>query len=230
MSFVDWLLSTLATGSALLVAGYLGRSLISHWFLEHLLKERSKHEADLQSKAHKHEEHLEDLKTECAKELHTLQSELTGTLSQRSLVFARLHERRFLAIEKVFAKLLPLRDAVGALLSPYQPVGADRVKQTEAILAAHAPFREAVSEGRLFLPRHLAAAVDKIDGELRSLTNVFNLVVNARSNAPDVNRWMELVSKFQGELKETIHQLEEDMRTALGDAPSPPASAPTTAN
>ncbi len=158
------------------------------------------------------------LKAEADLEQERLKSRLQIIAAQENTTFIKLHERRVEAIEATFNHLLPVRNAVGQYIRPFQSVGGPTDEQMlEAASRKYNAFKAFFVEKQLFLPRHVAAAVEKLDETFRSVTNQFTMVVLADPKNPNAQLWIKLVEQFGTEIDLAIEELLEDMRVALGD-------------
>ena len=177
------------------------------------------HKAQLQAANDRELETLKvKLKAEADVEQERLKSQLQITAAQENTTFTRLHERRVEAMEVTFNHLLPVRDAVGQYIQMYQPVGGPTDKEMlEQVSKRYGAFKAVFVQKQLFLPRHVAEALEKLDAKFLEVTNQFTSVVKADPRNPKPLLWVQLVEQFRTDIDLAIEELLEDMRVALGD-------------
>ncbi|MCW5637152.1 MAG: hypothetical protein KIT17_27740 [Rubrivivax sp.] len=224
----DWLRLVLTSATVTVVLGGVAAALFKTLLTERLRAairaeydaKLESHKAQLQSSNSKELEVLKaQLKGLADVELEQLKSQLQVQAAQQSMKFSRLHERRITAIDAVHAKLDPVSDAIGIYIAMFQPAGADPSAQLSAVETAYKDFKSAFAAHQLFLPRDIADAVEALDRSFVQITNQFTMVVRPKSNEPNVDHWMQLLQRFEGEVANARRHLQESMRLALGDAP-----------
>ena len=225
----DWLQTILTSATVTVFLGGIAATLFKDMLTERLraaIKSEydaklESHKAQLQSSNSKELEILKaQLKGQADVELEQLKSKLQVQASQQNLAFGRLHEKRVEAIAATHAHLIPVRDAVETYIAIFQPAGTNSGQQLNSVEAAYKAFRPAFSQHQVFLPRNIAAAVERLDRAFVQVANQFTLVVRPGSQNPNIELWMKLVERFQSDVNDALSSLREDMRIALGDHPS----------
>ncbi len=207
--FVLAVLSSTAA-STILVGGlaWLNRSWLSERLKQSIQAEYSQ----------KLETHKAQLKGQNALEMERLRASLRVAAAERSVKFSRLHEKRADVVAETYRLLHETYTAVCDYTKVFEPAGgAPRDERRRTAAAAHEELRKYYPPKLIFLPEALAAQVEHIDRELVSSFNRFAIMVEGDGAENRTREWFEVSSHLQNEIKETLAQLANEFRSALGD-------------
>ncbi len=209
----EWVISALAStvvSTALvgLVIRLTGDTLIER------LKSAVKHEYD-----EKLESHKAKLRVEADLAQEKLRSQLQIAAAHANTTFARLHERRFDAIEQIYGKLRIVYFAVEA----YGTGSArDEVERQAAVLDAIKQFNDAYLPKQVLLSESLEKAVAPIEKNLRVLASNIQFA-RLTNNELGQKQYRDALSELTDGLPDVFADLRRQMRVELGDALQPEA-------
>ena len=186
--------------------------LTKSWLSEHL-KNAIKHEYDQKLETHKAQ-----LKAQSDVELEKLRSQLNITVTEHEVRFSRLHEKRAEVIAETYSLLKELYMRLGDYVKIFEIAGdTPKEQRRDAAATAHKSLREYYPKKLIFLPKSTANKVQDIDVQLVRTFNEFVFDVEMNKNSGYAQKWIEIFERVNGEIKEALEELEDELRTLLGD-------------
>jgi hypothetical protein len=163
------------------------------------------------------ETHKAKLKSASDVEVERLRSQLSITASERNILFSNLQERRADVIAETYSLLRTLYE-VTEYVKPFVPAG-DKSKEEKYkdIINAFNAFRLYYPKRQIFIPKLTAAQINAIDLELVRAINMFVFTVEQNKSNDNFNNWIEIHEKLNGPTTAALSELEDELRTLLGD-------------
>lgn len=176
------------------------------------------HKAQLKAEYDKQlETHKAQLKARSDVEIEQLKSSLNIAANQRNTTFSHLHTRRVDVIANTYAKLKKLHDCVANYVKPLELSGErSKEERLKDVVEASADFSPYYSQNQIFLSQPVAEAIRQMNQELISISNLFIVTVDLPPT-PDVQQWIKITEKFEGNVKDALAGLEKQLRQLLGD-------------
>jgi hypothetical protein len=164
------------------------------------------------------ETHKAKLKSASDVEVERLRSQLSVAASERNILFSNLQERRAEVIAETYSLLRTLYEAVTEYVKPFVPAG-DKSKEEKYkdIINAFNAFRLYYPKRQIFIPKLTAAQINAIDLELVRAINKFVFTVEQSKSNDNSNNWIEIHEKLNGPTTAALAELEDELRTLLGD-------------
>ncbi len=206
--FVITVISSVALSAAL--SGLL--LWITKLWITERLKNAIKAEYDTKLETYKAQ-----LKAQSDVEIEQLKYSLSITASKRNTTFTELHTRRADVIANTYAKLKKLHDSVASYIKPFE-VNGERTtnERRKDVVNASCEFTPYYSQNQIFLSQSVAEAINQMNKELISITNLYIYTVDLTST-PDFKQWIEIIGKFEGNVRVALDGLEKQLRQLLGD-------------
>lgn len=201
---------TSATVSSALVGLLLW--LTKSWISERL-KNAIKNEYDQKLETHKSQ-----LKAQTDIEIEKLKSSLSVTAAQQNVKFSKLHNDRAEVVANTYALLKDSYITVQDYIKIFEPAGGKSREERRQIASdSHAALRNYYPKKIIYLPRPSADKLEAINIELVKIFNEFVYTVDFQQGAGDARKWTELFERMNGEMQETLKDLEGEFRKLLGD-------------
>lgn len=222
----DFVITVISSAAVSVVLSGLLLWITKTWISERL-KNAVKAEYDTKLESHKAqlkaeydtqvETHKAQLKARSDVELEQLKSTLSIVASQRNTAFSHLQTRRVDVIANTYSKLRKLHDCVANYVKPFEAIG-ERSKEDRRmdVVNASEDFTPYYSQNQIFLSRDAARAVQHVNQELISITNLFIHTVEL-PKTPNTEQWVKITERFNGSVKEALEALEKQLRQLLGD-------------
>jgi hypothetical protein len=207
--FLVTIISSAAVSSVL--AGLL-IWLTKSWISERL-KNAIKNEYD-----EKLESHKSKLKAQTDVEIEKLKSSLSITAAKQGIKFSTLHKDRADVIANTYDLLKGVYLTLQDYVKIFEPAGdKPRDQRREIAVEAHSVFRDYYPKKLIYLPKSTADKLEAINGELVLTFNQFSFNVDFQQGAGDAEKWNEIFKNMNGEMQETLKELEDEFRKLLGD-------------
>jgi hypothetical protein len=163
------------------------------------------------------ESHKAQLKASSDVEIERLKSALSVIAAEQNTTFAQLHTRRVDVIANTYSRLKKLHDCVANYVNPFEPSGTrPREERRKDVVDASQEFTPYFSQNQIFLTKPVTTAIQQVNQELVSISNVFIYAVDLPPT-PDVQQWLKITEKFEGSVKAALSGLEDELRRLLGD-------------
>ena len=203
--------------TSLLVSGSLTSGLI--WLTKSIISERLKnaikHEYDEKLASHKSK-----LEAQSKLEIEELKSKLHVGANERNNKFQRLHEERANVVSETYALLKNVFITLNAYTKAYQSNGDPSIEERrDAARFAHQKYNSYYQTKLIYLPKHVTDKINSINSEFITTFNQFFFAVdsNIATGRQDIEKWMNITTKINGEIKEALEELECEFRNILGD-------------
>ncbi len=165
---------------------------------------------------HKSEREIERLRSDDARKIEQLKSNLQMVTFRSSHVFERTAD----VIETTYGKLLAVQDAVFGYTQLIEPAeDPNRKKAGEALKKARNEFVEYYLPHKIYLQRTTQRKVEALFHAADSLKSSFNMAevaIRARSGEATVERLYGKVTERQEQLPELFEALQDDFQRVLG--------------
>ena len=189
------------------------------WLTKAWISERLKHAIK-----HEYDEKLEtykvQMKAQADVELEKLRADLKISATEHELRFTALHEKRAETVAETYALLKELFYRLADYVKIFEPAG-DKPKEERRKAAAdsHAAFRTYYSGRLIFFPKATAGKLEAIDQQfVRSFNEfVFGVEMRERVRGDGSQKWLEIFSRLDGEIKVALGELEDEFRKMMGD-------------
>lgn len=186
--------------------------LTKSWISERL-KNAIKNEYDQKLETHKAQ-----LKAQSDIEVEKLRSNLSITAAEQNVKFSKLHNDRAEVIANTYSLLKEVYLTVQDYTKIFEPVGdKSREERRQISVDAHNAFREYYPKKLIYLPKLTADKIETINSELIKTFNEFFWTVDRKKNNGDTDKWGEIFDKMNGEILDTLQDLEDEFRKLLGD-------------
>lgn len=166
------------------------------------------------------ETHKAQLKAQSDVEIESLKARLQIASVEHEAKFSRLQERRAEAIAETYGKLKALISAITDYTKAFEPAGdVPREKRREIAVNSHRDFNAYYTKHLIFFPRKTADDLEALNLELVRAFNKFAVFVDQRqqSDPKAFDRQTEVLEKLDGDVTNSLSQLEDDFRRLLGE-------------
>ncbi|MET3629281.1 hypothetical protein [Burkholderia sp. 572] len=189
---------------------------VSHLFDQRL----ESHKARLKTESDLAVEHVRStLRFEADHKLEELRAALGREGSRQLAVHGELIRRRFDAIEAVHSALLALYEAVRQLVDPTARNGGDTDEDCSTrVWDTFQCFDQSHREKRIFLSKATADHIAALRQQLVSNANLYQLQVKSPNNQNPYESWIKVHESVSQDIKQSIDELEAELRTLMGDA------------
>ena len=187
--------------------------LTKSWISERL-KNAIKNEYD-----EKLETHKSQLKAQTDVEIEKLKSSLSVAAAEQGVKFSTLHKDRAEVIANTYAFLKYVYITMQNYVKIFEPAGdKPRDERRQLAVEAHSAFRDYYPKKLIYLPASTADKLEAINSELVLTFNQFTFTVDFQQGRGDyTDKWNEIFKKMNGEMQETLKELEYEFRKLLGD-------------
>jgi len=166
------------------------------------------------------ETHKAQLKAQSDVELEKLRSRLSISAIEHEVRFSRLHEKRAEVIAQTYTLLKNLYLRLANYVKVFEPAGeSPKEHRRKEAADAHQTFRSYYTTRLIFLPKATASKLEDIDSQLVKTLNEFALSVEMSQNASgdSIKKWMQIFDRVNGEIKDALGELEDELRRLIGD-------------
>jgi len=173
---------------------------------------------------HEYDEKLETLKIQLnaqnSIELEKIKSKLYENSIEHQIKFSKLHDIRAEVIAETYSLLYDLYYAIAKYTTKIESGQTEsRKRRFELAHEAFDIFYKYYQKKVIYLPKETVSNIRILDTKLTESFYDFWIIVDGKEEDDDeaMKTWQEIYKNINGEIKNTLSQLEDEFRTLLGE-------------